>query len=90
MHQKIVLTLNDKGQVTIPKKIRTQLGLINNTQIPVEIYDGKMVIEKNMNVLSLRQIRDKIHAKMKNTEPLTISEIHDRIPKSYFKKRFKI
>ncbi|MBN1946219.1 MAG: AbrB/MazE/SpoVT family DNA-binding domain-containing protein [Bradymonadales bacterium] len=36
-------TLSEKGQVTIPKKIRQRLGLMPGTVIDFEAQDGKLV-----------------------------------------------
>ena len=38
-------TLTSKGQITIPQKIRVQLGLKQGDQVSFELEDGKMVMK---------------------------------------------
>lgn len=39
-------TIDTKGQVTIPKKMRDELGLSEKSPVSVELKDGKIIITK--------------------------------------------
>lgn len=41
-------TMSEKGQVTIPKKLRVDLGLDAGTVLEFEEDDGKIIVTKKM------------------------------------------
>jgi antitoxin PrlF len=41
-----VTTLTSKGQVTIPKEIRDELGLLPHDKVRFTLVDGKVQVEK--------------------------------------------
>lgn len=46
-------TITSQGQITLPAKLRKQLGIEKNTQVTIHIEDNKMVIEQTPDFLSL-------------------------------------
>lgn len=39
-------TVSDKGQVTIPKRLRDRLGLVPGTELEFDAEDGRLVARK--------------------------------------------
>lgn len=45
MNGMILTTLQARGQITLPKKYRKELGMVENTHLKVSLSDGKIMIE---------------------------------------------
>ena len=42
---KLKRTINEKGQIVIPKDIRVKMGLKRGTEVELNLEDGKIIIE---------------------------------------------
>ncbi len=42
---KLERTINEKGQIVIPKDIRVKMGLKRGTEVELNLEDGKIIIE---------------------------------------------
>lgn len=49
------MRITSKGQVTIPIEIRTQAGLLPDTEVEFEFRDGEVVLHKSRGVASRGQ-----------------------------------
>jgi AbrB family looped-hinge helix DNA binding protein len=47
-----ILTLDNLGRVLIPRKVREQLGLTHETQLNLQIQDGRLILEPLTQTLS--------------------------------------
>ncbi|MBK8456570.1 MAG: AbrB/MazE/SpoVT family DNA-binding domain-containing protein [Phyllobacteriaceae bacterium] len=69
-------TMTSKGQLTIPKDIREQLGLAAGTRFYVTVRDGEVVaLPKNKKLADLAGIL----GRPPNGKSLTIEEMNDAI-----------
>lgn len=51
--------ISEKGQITIPKKIRNQLGLVPGTVLDIRSENGKMIGVKQQPIDLIRKWRGK-------------------------------
>ncbi|MBS1872553.1 MAG: AbrB/MazE/SpoVT family DNA-binding domain-containing protein [Acidobacteria bacterium] len=49
------MTVGDRGQVTIPKEIREQFGLVAGTEVEFRVVEGELVLKKSGQKLDLAQ-----------------------------------
>jgi AbrB family looped-hinge helix DNA binding protein len=66
------VSITSQGQISIPAKIRRELGLSNKQKAIVSVENGKMVVEP---VKSLHELAGSLAAYKK--KPLTNDELHD-------------
>ena len=48
-----IVAITSQGQISIPAKIRKQLGLFRTSSAQVSVSDGKMIVEPVRDLLSL-------------------------------------
>ena len=65
------VTITSQGQISIPAKIRRELGFDRSQKAIVSVQEGKMILEPVEDFLSLR---GSLKTKKK---PLTNKELHD-------------
>jgi antitoxin PrlF len=69
------MRITTKGQVTIPQRIRDELGLLPNTEVTFDIVDGEARLRKRRGKLSRG---DGVVARLRSVRPsnkLTTEEI---------------
>jgi AbrB family looped-hinge helix DNA binding protein len=80
----LVTTLTSKGQVTIPKEIRDELGLKPNDKIRFSLNNGRVTLQKAY--LSLEELAGSIPAidvPMEEWDEIIQDEIAERYAKKF-------
>ena len=71
-----IVSITSQGQISIPSKIRQELGLTKKKKALVSIEDGRMVIEPVKDFLGLRG------SVKTNKKALSSEEIHEQFADS--------
>ncbi len=60
--------LSEKGQVTIPQKIREQLGLKRGQVLEFETHEGTLIVRKTCVLSQVDQVIGILHGRIKNVD----------------------
>ena len=70
------VTVTSQGQISIPIKLREQLGFSKTKKALVSVEDGRIIVEPVKDFLELRgSIKT-------NKKPLSTDELHEQVAKS--------
>lgn len=74
---KLERTINEKGQIVIPKDIRVKMGLKSGTEVELNMENGKIIIEvKNKPEERVNDFAN-VPKKIPNLNPRSIKDILD-------------
>jgi AbrB family looped-hinge helix DNA binding protein len=78
---KLKRRIGERGQITVPKDMREQLGFLPNSDIYFSEEDGKLVLEKEDESFSdwSRELSEKIGKPEKNVEDYRKEQFEGRI-----------
>jgi AbrB family looped-hinge helix DNA binding protein len=62
--------LGERGQITLPKAIRDELGLTKGTTLSVEIDHGKLILRKNV-----REAINRVRGRFKLPDGMTTDDV---------------
>jgi AbrB family looped-hinge helix DNA binding protein len=72
-------TVAERGQITLPKKVRDALGLTKGTKLKIEIEDGRIVIRKDVDD-ALSRVRGRFKLPPGVTTDDIMRELRGRAP----------
>jgi AbrB family looped-hinge helix DNA binding protein len=72
-------TVAERGQITLPKKVRDALGLTKGTMLKIEIEDGRIVIRKDVDD-ALSRVRGRFKLPPGVTTDDIMRELRGRAP----------
>jgi antitoxin PrlF len=68
------MKIGERGQVTIPKKIRDRLGLRPRTEVEFALHNGQVVLKKAPRKLNLQKWRGKCRESFANLGYKSVDE----------------